>query len=515
LPVYKQRIAALAQQIPDHVSFKDLVSLRYLVYQDGKIRQNSTSGQGPDVLQKYYLVSPEEELRNYPPLGAHQVFYGGIPELWGAMPTTTIPDSMISLTNGTLALDRILTVPPIAMDAARAEKMWKRPDCLPYPASYRHQGMKPKDAEAAAAECMAERQSYEDGLTLDFDINVEGVVEGKQGWVIKAHVNKVDIYSPRHELLKTIAGADLPPADDVWQRQSDEQAAKQKEEAETQAREAEAQAREQAQKQTLARVEQDRLSAEREKLRNADIIGIRLGMTLSEAEQIIRNHMHVGWVGDLGGKIAPGIKANQPYIQHFRTFINKEGREVVALYWDSKSSDRIVAVTRSLRLPTGASPEDVTAQLLKKYGDQPANKSDRELLWTADFGNQQGQIHDAATYSNSTCSSVLGTIGIIYLKFQDGKDYRSIDKNLFDLIPSPGFIQVDGGQFSDKYGNWQWDSTQWKNCGPAVLAEIQPEDNMGKEYSLVVGLHDLAAYAPLYAAETQEKKNAVDINLNL
>jgi hypothetical protein len=262
--------------------------------------------------------------------------------------------------------------------------------------------------------------------------------------------------------------------------------------------------------------EESRAATLREGLRNTDIIGIRLGMTVPEAEKIVRKHMDVGWVARLSDNPSKALQASRPYGQ-FKTFIRSDGGEQITLFWHPDISDRIVAATRSLRLPEGTSQAAVLAQLLDKYGDKPAKKDDASVVWTFDFGNQKTKnvagMDTANRLRNGTCHSQLGRLTIRDLQVTEGQPFDKLAGSMINKMTDMVDIRVWGGRLPEKRGGFSenWDPSQWRACGPMVLANI--DTNRGT--SLWVGIHDLAAYAPHYTKTAKEPTKSAAPKINL
>ncbi len=276
-----------------------------------------------------------------------------------------------------LALDRMLDVPPLPLPRGDAERMLTPP-------------RQP-----------AEFKQYLGAFLFFFDVEIEDVVTSDRFYVFKAKLLGGTLVGTRGEVLKKYAAAEFPSVASIraGERANEEArkaalAGEQKAQAEAKAeREARARADEQAQQQKVA----DR----REGLKDADIAGIRLGMTVPEAERIIRKHISVGWVLEPSYEAAAQKKFNadpdRPY-RHFRAFSNTDGKEQIVLFWHPEASDRVLAVTRSMPIPEDMKHRDIQGQLVEKYGEPavqqaPAGSRGRgmpRLVWTADFGTSRG-----------------------------------------------------------------------------------------------------------------------------
>ena len=244
-------------------------------------------------------------------------------------------------------------------------------------------------------------------------------------------------------------------------------------------------------------------TARREALHMADVIGIRIGMDVREAERIIREHMDVGWIGKLSSnKPAVSVRSpNRPY-SHFKTYISADGSEYVALFWHPEVSSRLMAVTRTLMLPKDIKQDEVLVQLKDKYGADvlvsPPNRA--SWVWTSDYGKAPAVKHianptDAYRFRMGQCyATSRSSFGISSLDIIEGKP---VTRDVLRRLPSgmgATIIDVYGGK-GGTYSDPKWDPHAWTACGPAVSAAINPR-NSGK--TLSVGIFDLAAYASVY-----------------
>lgn len=306
--------------------------------------------------------------------------------------------------------------------------------------------------------------------------------------VILARVSGVELVDDNGRLIHSFDVASLTSADEV---------AKAKQAAQAKALATDKKARTQKNEVRTAR---------REALHKADVIGIRIGMDVREAERIIREHMNVGWIGELSAD-APASRtrsANRPY-SYFKTYISADGSEHVALFWHPEISERLMAVTRTLMLPKETQEDAVLAQLKDKYGtDVLVSSNKRESwVWTANYGEAPALKHTANPTDESRFR--IFRMGQCYATVQGAFRISSLDiiegePVTFDVLrrlPSgvnTKNIEVGGGR-GGNYREPQWDPDVWKKCGPTISAAINSSKS-GKILS--VGIFDLATYASVY-----------------
>ncbi|MGU3539794.1 hypothetical protein [Methylobacterium sp. A54F] len=139
------------------------------------------------------------------------------------------------------------------------------------------------------------------------------------------------------------------------------------------------------------RREQQKLLQEIDRAKNApaiDVVGLRLGMSFAEAEQIVRKHMDVNRVMRLQ---RPSIISSDTKIQPYASglmLVREDGRETFALFNEDPSNpDKLVAVMRTVALEPGQMPGlSLLQSLREKYGTEKRLKSDGvafEGVWIA------------------------------------------------------------------------------------------------------------------------------------
>lgn len=103
-----------------------------------------------------------------------------------------------------------------------------------------------------------------------------------------------------------------------------------------------------------------------------DILGIRLGMTFDEADQVIRGHMAVSKVltADRGKQIATLTSEIAPYTSG-RLYASADGMELIAIYDEPPAaSGTVLGIWRLLRLPKGSvDPQGLKTTLTARYGE--------------------------------------------------------------------------------------------------------------------------------------------------
>lgn len=514
LPIYRQRWAALANAIPNRLQFSTDINLDSVTYANGALR----SGHRPETLQEIDVLSEATKLR-LPPLGRKEVL-DFLPRLSGAL-APQLPSSVAQAPplGGALrlAVDRALRVPPLTMERAAAERLWRRPECSPFvDPGLRDAGAR-RAAQEAAARCSREIAAFKPRITIVFDVQTEGMTAEGANRIVRAKLLGARVFGSRMELLANVAASALPEAVDSWQGQVDKKAAEA-------GRTAALKSEQEANRLSGEKAKDAARTAARTELLKADIVGIRLGMTLAEAEQVIRGRMKLGWVASSkppwSGHVSRGPWNKNPRLPYseFRTFVSAGGEKEIVLFSHAEVSDRVLGVARSVELQAGVTDEMVIKQLHEKYGraplviskPSPMNGNSTWLAWVVDFG--AGPIdRDCGTslecaWSRSVCRTDLDAITKYYLSIlEPAADAGKVMDYAKEPMMHTPRLKTIGAVSGDNWDNRTWDAAKWRGCGPSVLAVVKPNH---KPPTLDVAIFNLATYADIYLKAIPDTKQA-------
>ncbi|GAB3326625.1 hypothetical protein [Haliea atlantica] len=512
-PEYREKLMEYASSLPDELYLEEISRLDYRMYKDGKLQYEEQHAGGTGkigAVDKMSFISENEKLK-YPPLGSYEILMSGIPQLHGSLPSA-LPETIQRLetirgVRGHLALDRKPIIPAIEMDAETAEALWRKPDCNPVGIAY-IADMPRDEAEAKAEECRKKLEKYgEAEIRTIYHLAISDVVLVDRNWIVKAKVKSVEVHGPGQRLLRRYSASDLPLAEDSWEKQKAAQMLEEEKKlAELDRAAAEAKAGDRALKKFL--------DNQRDLLAAADITGLHLGMNIDEAESVIQNNMEVKWQVKNTSANRMGRKSFlfDPFSEYLG-YIRADGKEQVTLFVYKDQSQRIYGIARMVLFPDSVSDEEVTAQLLDKYGS-PAYDG-HHLIWTADFGHIDRthfafkNIDDRKTaYRNGSCRvDVFGGL-FRYIQRIDGSEI-SIDERR-GIRTSPPMIRVNSGKTQSS--GEPYDSDKWARCGPTVVAEIRDSPQVGWK-QLTIGLLDLSEYAEAYRTRIQKKQRKNDSSI--
>lgn len=351
LPAYKAYLTRLTGQIPARLHFSTTRSLGLVEYSDGAVRTKSQ----PYFSREFKLAASERR-------GLPSDVQGW--EILGQLPPIAARVSDLRLTDVTrsfqargrrmlLALNRDPEIPPLAMNSADAEQIWKRPECAGNESEYIRSGMTKAAAVKAAAECRARHDRYRDAIQVVFDIEIQKIVATDRAWIIQAQLVGANVYGPHQsEPIKTFAAGDFTPI-------SERLAAVQRDE------------------QRAADQQRSRIAA----LSQMDVLGVRLGMSMREAESLLRAKQKIQTVYRFSASPLPrsasasGKRRPEPYSSGL-LFIANDGNDAITLF---QAEDAVIGVTRRM-LAAGVTQEAVTDALTEKYG-QPTHTGSHGSIW--------------------------------------------------------------------------------------------------------------------------------------
>ncbi|MGE0718904.1 MAG: hypothetical protein AB7P02_25890 [Alphaproteobacteria bacterium] len=461
LPAYRERLSAAVADLPRQAMFTFVVGLDHIEYADGLVRNRNARRDSERPNRLLWLeVESGSRRQAVTTLGQRDVVQ--LPNLSGQMPAAPLPYSIRDGSHSVyLALDRRPWVPALAMDARQAEQQWLAPSCSEHVRFHLDQGLTQAAAREAVADCQRRREAFgRRQFRVQFDIALQDdpAIQERDVY-LKASLLGARVYGTHGDLLLTLQPTDFPPAIDAsvgYETPAQRQARQQQErEAQQQQRQAQQQQRE-AQRTAQAEAEERQRTQERE-ARAAqraafDIAGVRMGMAMAEAEQLVRASMPVGRVV----AFARGAGGQHPY-RDGRGFISADGAQYLFLHADP-AGQRVVAVTRSVA--TRADPKTLGEELATKYG-KPSEGGGYNMAWRTQMERNE-------------CSSVR-TDDVTYggaLAIVEGPGAgQNAEPVLSEISARAAALEVHLGRDgpSDRP---RWSTEKWPACGPTLVATI-------------------------------------------
>lgn len=237
-----------------------------------------------------------------------------------------------------------------------------------------------------------------------FDIEVEDVVSTDRFYVIKAKLLGGTLVGTRGEVLKTYAAADFPTVASIRVGEDAEE----------------------ARKAALAAQQ----AAEQQRTRNAalarmDLLGVRVGMPVQEAERAVRASVKVDTVYRFSAAPSPrnaSAAAARPFHPYDRglLFLGNDGNEAIALF--HRDDGTVIAVTRRMRVG-GVTREALETGLTGKYGT-PTRKEQHAWIW-GDTGKSAACAGGGAIDPQSALELLEG---------QRGKQGKHVDPVMYSVV---------------------------------------------------------------------------------
>ena len=176
-----------------------------------------------------------------------------------------------------------------------------------------------------------------------------------------------------------------------------------------------------------------------------DIVGIKLGMTFAQADEIIGHKMAVGTILTADRKRQNGAKATFKPYSSGRMYISKDGKEIITIYDEPPAKPGVVlAVARQVRILGSKVPRKNIAELIKskltnKYGSAPkwVERDD----WSAKFWTACWSIPTPIREPEPNCgpARTSGDGEIWYTK--DGKSANNTSPNGVNPGDPPAFAR--------------------------------------------------------------------------
>lgn len=228
-----------------------------------------------------------------------------------------------------------------------------------------------------------------------------------------------------------------------------------------------------------------------------DIIGLRPGQSLEEADAIIRAHMQVAAVYERQQGQRP-----PPYFSNEISYLDATLSEAISLIYEpTEAGDIVFLIAREVGKPADTMPtEDLLAGLRDKYG--PERRSDQGMP-----GQFSIQWHSQETPRSTRGTSDLQHCGSPFVMAQGY--WTPIEGSVEAMDPSIlGNIQVRGYMVLPGPSDLNPETLELGelDCGVTVMAK---KFKTGNNDSLMVQMFDYAGYARAYA-EAQELTQSAD-----
>jgi len=166
-----------------------------------------------------------------------------------------------------------------------------------------------------------------------------------------------------------------------------------------------------------------------------DVVGLKLGMTMEQAEQAVRSHMTVGQV--LVQDRANAMEAITGGFRKFssnKVFISDDYNEMIILYDEPPAAKGVVVgITRQMRFPEGqATASGVMTQLKQKYGAPDWVSSGGDAAW-----GKGAKIAQRPGSSQHMCAASSSNSGLRDYRMENGAEIVTSGANaLTQFVPT-------------------------------------------------------------------------------
>ena len=209
-----------------------------------------------------------------------------------------------------------------------------------------------------------------------------------------------------------------------------------------------------------------------------DIIGLRLGMSLEEAEAIIRAHMPVGRVLVRDRALQPeAISGDFGKFSSSRIYVAEDESELIALYDEPPAAAGIVvAITRQINFPQGQmTAAAALTQMRGKYGEED---------WSGRYGIGWGEGLRETTFNDGLHHQCMPSTGN-----RAARDFQEADGSPSDWRPNSGHSIPDLTLNSYPTG---------RVCGAILAMEFDAKNSASAADRLVLHLLDPNRYLALH-----------------
>lgn len=362
---YKAEVQQLLSDLtPTAVTRLD-VEPEWVGYKDGKLTASQTNG---GYLREIHRMNRMQNMAEH--MGKSAAF--GDPGLQQdfnvkALPRSLATDLRSHVRNVTLLSDRLPRIPALDMDAADAERLFLQGNCHRERDTLNDlmqdgsgaSAYDIDDANKTYFACVERRNDLPDTFVFDISMEFTGVQRTDQGFFLETELLGAELYDLKGLNFASLTPEDFP-AGDTAHAQGEDQT-----------------------KQNQG--DQTKVDAEREDaptLVDPDIVGLKLGMSLDEADKVIRSHFRT-IDGIVERRMAKNVFPNSI------AYGNASTGETIAVYHlVNRPEDGVIAITRTLDLP-GKRPMagEYRKLISEKYGVEDSNWGNELRINDADHKN--------------------------------------------------------------------------------------------------------------------------------
>ena len=348
---YKAEVQRLLSDLTPRAVTRLGVEPEWVGYKDGKLTASRTNG---GYLREVHPMDRMQNLAEH--MGKSTAF--GDPGLQQDFNVKALPRSLAQglrplVRNVILVSDRLPRIPELEMDAAKAESLFLQGNCHSERDALndlRQDGSGASaydinDANETYFACVKRKNDLPEHFVFDVSMEFTGVQRNERGFFLETKLLGAELYDLKGLNFASLTAEDFP-AGDTEQTQDEGQ----------------------AEQDQTDRTEPEAESDDAPTLIDPDIVGLKLGMSLNEADKVIRSHF-----GKIDGiverRMAKNVFANSIAYGNAST-----GESIAVYHLVDRSEEGVVAITRTLDLP-GKRPMagEYRKLISEKYGLEDSN----------------------------------------------------------------------------------------------------------------------------------------------
>jgi uncharacterized protein len=349
---YKAEVQRLLSDLTPRAVTPIKVEPEWVGYKDGKLTASRTNG---GYLREIHPMDRMQNLAEH--MGKSTAF--GDPGLQQDFNVKELPGALVQglrplIRNVILVSDRLPRIPALEMDAAKAESLFLQGNChrerdalkdVRQDVGSGASSYDFYDANEAYQDCLMRKRDLPEHFVFDISMEFTGVQRNERGFFLETKLLGAELYDLKGLNFASLSAEDFPAGDT-----------------------AEPQDEGQAEQDQVVQTETEAESEDTPTLIDPDIVGLKLGMSLDEADKVIRSHF---------GKI-DGIVERQMAKNVFANSIaygNASTGEAITLYHlVDRPEAGVIAITRTLDLP-GKRPMagEFRKLISEKYGLEDSN----------------------------------------------------------------------------------------------------------------------------------------------
>ncbi|WP_294622039.1 peptidoglycan-binding protein [uncultured Roseovarius sp.] len=348
---YKAEVQRLLSDLTPRAVTPIKVEPEWVGYKDGKLTASRTNG---GYLREIHRMDRMQNMAEH--LGKSAAF--GDPGLQQDFNVKELPESLVQglrplIRNVILVSDRLPRIPALEMEAAKAESLFLQDNCHSERDALNDlmqdgSGASAYDVNNANEtyyDCLGRKRDLPEHFVFDISMEFTGVQRNERGFFLETKLLGAELYDLKGLNFASLTHEDFPAGDTGDNQKQD-----------------------QAEQEQVDQAEPEAESDDAPTLIDPDIVGLKLGMSLDEADKVIRSHFEK-IDGIVERHMAKNVFANSIAYGNAST-----GESIAVYHLVDRPEEGVIAITRTLDLP-GKRPMagEFRKLISEKYGLEDSN----------------------------------------------------------------------------------------------------------------------------------------------